>query len=160
VLARVPFERKSEAMPPLPYLPDSRARQSQAEPHGSISLCLLWVKCEVTITMSHRIARKGRTMGISDLDETRSPEEVREIEELQALHDRGYTDPVKICGGDKVHLPYPNWKLALRMHTPCGQAVFDPDQHDRYCPAIAVRHERALWDSITDPLLRSEGATF
>lgn len=77
-------------------------------------------------------------MGISDFDETRSPEEVKALEELQALHDRGYTDPVKICGGDKVHPPYPHWKLALRMHTPCGQAVFDPDQHDRYCPARVI----------------------
>ena len=99
-------------------------------------------------------------MGISDFDETRSPGDARAIEEAKALHDRGYTDPVKICGGDRVHPPHPYWKLSLRMHIPCGQAVFDPDQHDHYCPAIAARREGDLWDSVTDPLLRSEGATF
>lgn len=57
----------------------------------------------------------------------------------QALRDRGYSDPIEE-GGWTGHTIQPRYVslargLALRWHEPCGQAVFDPEAHDRYCPA-------------------------
>jgi hypothetical protein len=63
------------------------------------------------------------------------PEDVRAAEEAQALRDRGYSDPVKEAGWDSAICIRYTPRLSLRLHVPCGQAVFDPDTHDRYCPA-------------------------
>lgn len=61
--------------------------------------------------------------------------ELEQSRVAQELYQRGYSDPVSANSHrGKIETqgidPRP-----LRYHEPCGTAVFDPDTHDRYCPA-------------------------
>ena len=64
--------------------------------------------------------------------------DVRAAEEAEALRARGYSDPIKYQGSEMAICAQHTLALSLRLHKPCGQAIFDPDQHDRYCPARAT----------------------
>ena len=65
--------------------------------------------------------------------------EVAAQTKAQALRDHGYSDPIEEGGftGRTIRPLEASFAggVALRWHKSCGQAVFDPEAHDRYCPA-------------------------
>lgn len=82
----------------------------------------------------------------------------------RALRDRGYSDPLEELGMTG-HVIRPRYSpldrdLSLRLHRPCGQAVFDPETHDRYCPAaVSVEESFALSEVLDPPSERDRRAT-
>lgn len=61
-----------------------------------------------------------------------------EVEEARDLRKRGYTEGIEEMAVTGRHLCAgggSDRSLQLRLHRPCGLAVFDPDTHDNFCPA-------------------------
>lgn len=86
-----------------------------------------------------------------------SEAEIAAAAKVLGLRERGYSDPLTE-GGFTGHVIRPgearfDRDVALRWHKPCGQAVFDPEMHDRYCPATpkltseqeALRKDSQFW---------------
>ena len=70
-------------------------------------------------------------MGGGDVEGAR-----RRSEAEAALAERGYSSQAKVNSASwKVELYYQGIQNTLRLHAPCGTAVFDPDTHDKFCPA-------------------------
>lgn len=57
--------------------------------------------------------------------------------EAQGMEDRGYSETITDPYLNVVLSPRFDRGKGLRHHRPCGQAVFDPDVHDKFCPARA-----------------------
>ena len=58
--------------------------------------------------------------------------------EVEELHAAGYYS-VRAVGSKITAYPPEGSNQLLYAHKPCGQAVFDLEAHDRYCPAIVAK---------------------
>lgn len=76
---------------------------------------------------------RSEMVGISEPTE----HDLKLAQEARSMDERGYSEAVTDrYMGVVLSPPFERGK-GLRHHRPCGQAVFDPDTHDKFCPARA-----------------------
>lgn len=72
--------------------------------------------------------------------------EVPVVPGIQWLRDQGYSDRAKVSSYLDTVQVHHGEDLELRLHYPCGAAVFDPRTHSRFCPAPGPSRPHSAYD--------------